>query len=95
MRSLLRLLFLAFGRWLLRLRYRVRVIGLEKLQSLDGPTLVMPNHPAYIDPPLVLMHVPVCGVRCSRWSPRTCTAGRSCGRSSACWGPWKCRNWAN
>jgi acyl-CoA synthetase (AMP-forming)/AMP-acid ligase II/1-acyl-sn-glycerol-3-phosphate acyltransferase len=54
---MLRLLFVAFGHWLLRLRYRVRVIGLEKLRELDGPTLVMPNHPGYIDPPLVLTHI--------------------------------------
>ncbi|MHB8901510.1 MAG: AMP-binding protein, partial [Thermoguttaceae bacterium] len=31
--------------------------GLEQLEQLDGPTLVMPNHPGYIDPPLVLSHV--------------------------------------
>ena len=47
--------------WLVRLlaglRYRVEVIGLEKLRDLHGPTLVMPNHPAYIDPPLVLSHL--------------------------------------
>jgi len=39
------------------LRYRVEVIGLEKLRDLHGPTLVMPNHPAYIDPPLLLSHI--------------------------------------
>jgi len=39
------------------LRYRVEVIGLEKLHDLQGPTLVMPNHPAYIDPPLLLSHI--------------------------------------
>ncbi len=44
-------------RLLLRLRYRVRVTGLEKLRDLEGPTLLMPNHPGYIDPPLVLSHV--------------------------------------
>ncbi len=51
----------AFFWWLqrsvLRLRYRVRVAGLEKLDGLTGPTLVMPNHPGYIDPSLVLSHV--------------------------------------
>jgi len=40
--------------WLLRLflslRYRVRVLGLDKVRSLKGPTLVLPNHPAYVDP---------------------------------------------
>ena len=44
-------------RSLLALRYRVRVTGLDRLQSLEGPMLVMPNHPAYIDPVIVLAHV--------------------------------------
>ncbi len=44
-------------RLLTRLRYRVEVVGLEKLRDLHGPTLVMPNHPAYIDPPLLLSHI--------------------------------------
>jgi 1-acyl-sn-glycerol-3-phosphate acyltransferase len=53
-----------FQRWfwwvtrcLLRLRYRVEVQGGERLQDLAGPTIVMPNHPGYIDPALVLTHV--------------------------------------
>jgi long-chain-fatty-acid--[acyl-carrier-protein] ligase len=49
-------------RWLLwawcvsvrSLRYRVRVHGREKLRGLSGPTLILPNHPAYLDPPIVL-----------------------------------------
>jgi acyl-CoA synthetase (AMP-forming)/AMP-acid ligase II/1-acyl-sn-glycerol-3-phosphate acyltransferase/acyl carrier protein len=46
------------GAWLLsKLRYRTRVVGGEKLRDLRGPTLVMPNHPGYIDPPLVLSHL--------------------------------------
>ena len=49
--------FWCFARWVLRLRYRVEVVGLEKLEAVAGPTLVMPNHPGYIDPPLVLTHV--------------------------------------
>ena len=44
-------------RLLLHLRYRVRVTGLERLRDLEGPTLIMPNHPGYIDPPIVLSHV--------------------------------------
>ncbi len=40
-------------RWMLRFRYRVRVEGAENLSDLEGPTLVLPNHPAYVDPPLV------------------------------------------
>ncbi len=46
-----------FQRSVLGLRYRVRVEGLEKVRDLSGPTLVMPNHPAYIDPPLVVSHI--------------------------------------
>ncbi|MGO9108738.1 MAG: lysophospholipid acyltransferase family protein, partial [Thermoguttaceae bacterium] len=48
-------------RFLTRFRYRVRVEGLEKLRDLRGPTLVMPNHPGLIDPPLVLSHVRIPG----------------------------------
>ncbi len=44
--------------WLTRLfvalRYRVRVHGLEQLRGLQGPVLVLPNHPGLIDPLLVL-----------------------------------------
>ncbi len=57
MLRLLQSLFWWFGRCVLWLRYRVRVVGLEKLRGLTGPTLVMPNHPGYIDPPLVLSYV--------------------------------------
>ncbi len=57
MQRLLHKIYWTVCRWLLALRYRVRVTGLEKLQSLEGPTLVIPNHPGYIDPPIVLAHV--------------------------------------
>jgi long-chain-fatty-acid--[acyl-carrier-protein] ligase len=50
-------LFWTLARWFLRLRYRVQVVGLEQFRGLRGPTLVMPNHPAYIDPPLLLSHL--------------------------------------
>ncbi|MGA2256523.1 MAG: hypothetical protein ABSG53_17895 [Thermoguttaceae bacterium] len=43
------------------LRYRVDVAGLEKLRSLRGPTLVLPNHPACIDPPLLLSRLKLQG----------------------------------
>ena len=42
---------------ILWLRYRVRVQGLDKLQGETGPILILPNHPGYIDPPLVLIAV--------------------------------------
>jgi len=44
-------------RRLLHRRYEVEVKGLEKLEALDGPILVWPNHPAYVDPPTVLSHL--------------------------------------
>jgi long-chain-fatty-acid--[acyl-carrier-protein] ligase len=50
----LRYLFWTLARLVLALRYRVRVRGLEQLRRLKRPVLVLPNHPAYIDPPLVL-----------------------------------------
>ncbi len=53
----LRACFWMLIRFLTRFRYRVRVEGLEKLRDLRGPTLVMPNHPGLIDPPLVLSHI--------------------------------------
>jgi acyl-CoA synthetase (AMP-forming)/AMP-acid ligase II/1-acyl-sn-glycerol-3-phosphate acyltransferase len=54
---LINLFFWAITRLLLSFRYRVRVEGKEKLKSLKGPTLVLPNHPALIDPPLVSAHI--------------------------------------
>jgi len=57
MHRFFQLAFWTFVRWLVGLRYRVRVTGLEALAELEGPTLVMPNHPGYIDPALVLAHV--------------------------------------
>jgi len=40
-------------RFLLWLRYRVRTQGLDKVAALKGPTLILPNHPAFIDPLIV------------------------------------------
>jgi long-chain-fatty-acid--[acyl-carrier-protein] ligase len=50
----LRTLLWLFARFSLSRRYRVRVHGLDAVRGLRGPILVLPNHPAYIDPPLVL-----------------------------------------
>src|SRR5271163_1395509 len=48
-------LFMRFvGRPLTWLRYRIEVDGLEKLRAIDGPALVLPNHPGHIDPVLVM-----------------------------------------
>jgi len=51
--------FWAFARLVFGLRYRVRVEGAEQLRGVRGPVLVMPNHPGFIDPPLVLSHLPL------------------------------------
>ena len=50
---LLRYLFWFQLRCLLALRYRLRVHGLEQVRGLRGPVLILPNHPGYVDPPLV------------------------------------------
>ena len=48
-------LFLRYvGRPLTWLRYRVEIDGLDRLLDLDGPVLVLPNHPGHIDPVLVM-----------------------------------------
>src|SRR5262245_49349959 len=36
------------------LRYRVRLHGDEQLRDLKGPVLVLPNHPGYIEPALLM-----------------------------------------
>jgi long-chain-fatty-acid--[acyl-carrier-protein] ligase len=56
-KTLLHKIYWTLCRWLLALRYRVRVTGLDKLRSLKGPTLVMPNHPGYVDVAIVLAYV--------------------------------------
>lgn len=53
----LRKLVLGITRLLLRLRYRIQVDGLDSLDGMNGSTLVLPNHPAYIDPVMVLTEV--------------------------------------
>lgn len=57
MRVVLEKMFWFVIRGILRLRYRIRVDGLEQLSTLEGPVLVLPNHPCYIDPPTVLSHL--------------------------------------
>ncbi|MDG2385416.1 MAG: lysophospholipid acyltransferase family protein [Pirellulaceae bacterium] len=59
MRFWLRKLVLRGTRLLLSLRYRISVEGLDRLQLHEGPTLVLPNHPAYVDPAIVLAHLPL------------------------------------
>ncbi len=50
----LRYLLWAFARGVMALRYRLHVHGLEQAQGLKGPVLVLPNHPGYNDPAIVL-----------------------------------------
>src|SRR5205807_2436451 len=52
---LMRSLLLGLARWVLPLRYRVRVHGLEQIQGLSSPVLILPNHPAYIEAAITLM----------------------------------------
>jgi long-chain-fatty-acid--[acyl-carrier-protein] ligase len=50
----LRYLLWAITRLFASLRYRIRVRGMEQIRDLKGPVLVLPNHPALVDPLLVL-----------------------------------------
>jgi len=44
-------------RVLLALRYRVKLAGKAKVRKSPGPYLILPNHVAYVDPPLLLTHL--------------------------------------
>jgi long-chain-fatty-acid--[acyl-carrier-protein] ligase len=50
----IRYLFWKLAALVLSLRYRRRVHGLREIRDLKGPVLILPNHPGYIDPLLVL-----------------------------------------
>lgn len=43
------------ARFVLSLRYRAHLHGGEVLPTLKGPVLLLPNHPAYVDPVLFLI----------------------------------------
>jgi long-chain-fatty-acid--[acyl-carrier-protein] ligase len=43
-----------FARLVLSLRYRVRLHGADQIRGLPAPVLILPNHPGYVDPPIVL-----------------------------------------
>lgn len=45
------------GRLILSLRYRVRVVGLDQVKHAQGPILLLPSHPAFVDPPLVFTNL--------------------------------------
>lgn len=57
MAVLLNRIFWFIAKICLRLRYRVSMDGQEQLRTLTGPTLVLPNHPGYIDPAIILAHI--------------------------------------
>ena len=50
--------FLAFcARLILSLRYRVHIEGLENILAKGNKgVLLLPNHPAYLDPVILLAH---------------------------------------
>jgi long-chain-fatty-acid--[acyl-carrier-protein] ligase len=41
-------------RSVLSLRYRVRLHGTDQLREIKGPLLILPNHPGFVDPMLML-----------------------------------------
>ncbi len=49
----IRIVLWAISRLLISLRYRVRVHGLDQVRQFKEGTLLLPNHPGYMDPPLV------------------------------------------
>jgi long-chain-fatty-acid--[acyl-carrier-protein] ligase len=55
-RGAIRWVLWALAAVVLSLRYRVKVTGLEKLRGLKK-TIILPNHPAYVDPILVFRTV--------------------------------------
>jgi long-chain-fatty-acid--[acyl-carrier-protein] ligase len=42
---------------LFALRYKIRVIGKAEVFAKPGPYLIMPNHPAFTDPPNLTLHL--------------------------------------
>lgn len=42
--------------YILALRYRITFAGLEAFDS-QGPVIVFPNHPALVDPMILLSHI--------------------------------------
>ncbi|MBN9119009.1 MAG: AMP-binding protein, partial [Planctomycetes bacterium] len=44
-------------RFLLSLRYKLRIVGTEEVLKRPGPYLIMPNHPAFTEPPNLLVRL--------------------------------------
>ncbi|QEL15226.1 AMP-binding protein [Limnoglobus roseus] len=55
--NLVRILFSYLVQFVLGLRYRVRVGGTADAIKQPGPYLILPSHPAYMDPPNVIAHL--------------------------------------
>src|SRR5271170_3281174 len=53
----IRWLMWASLRVLFSLRYKVRVVGKREVFQKPGPYLIMPNHPAFVDPPNLIVHL--------------------------------------
>ncbi len=56
LRNLMMNIFIYFLRLALSLRYRIRVQGMDQIQADPRGTLILPNHPAEVDP-VILMSV--------------------------------------
>lgn len=53
----IRWLVWAVFRFVLWCRYRVTVVGIDEARQRPGPYLILPNHPAYVDPANVLLRL--------------------------------------
>ena len=53
----IRWLVWVLGRIILALRYRVTIVGKPEALKQPGPYLILPNHPAYSDPPNLIVHL--------------------------------------
>jgi long-chain-fatty-acid--[acyl-carrier-protein] ligase len=47
----------ALLRFLLSLRYKLTIVGTEEVLKRPGPYLILPNHPAFTDPPNLLVRL--------------------------------------
>jgi len=45
----------AVGRAVMALRYRITFVGMDEALRVPGPYLILPNHPAFCDPPNILV----------------------------------------
>ncbi len=57
MRNLWRSILCLLGRFILSLRYKVTVKGLERIMNSDRARLIIPNHPSLLEPAVVFTHL--------------------------------------